>query len=285
MKRSLLLFGTIASLAGVAACGSDSKNVTGPDAACAQTLLGVNGSITGTLEPTDCASNPDPSFVPFYDPYRVELSAGRGYVFQLLGDLDDARSFDPVLAMVRSTGNLTAYSDDQGGGTNGRNSLLAFVAPTSGVFSLHVHGYSPSDTGSYVIKAQACGPSPVLSTSVQQGAIAASDCTVRNFAFTDETDSSLVDFYQLNLAAGQRATVRAVTTAFRPTLYIGGPGFGAQCALGPCDYNYGTAAALAASVDVSFTAPTEGVYTVMVGTDPRYNGYGTVGNYEIVILP
>jgi hypothetical protein len=90
-----------------------------------------------------------------------------------------------------------------------------------------------------------------------------------------------VDFYRLRMTAGESLTIRAVSSAFRARVYIGGAGFDAQCRFNDCSYNYG--AATGDTVRVPFTAYTSGQYTVMVGPDASRAPFGTTGGYSIDI--
>lgn len=287
--RKNVLFLSLAAVATLAACSSDdgNDNITGPDsAACTRGVLRTGQTVTGAISAADCkfedtADNFSGDSL-LSESYSVRLEQGRSYVFYLR-DVDEVgQDFDTGLSLYGSSG-LVAYSDDEGGGVlNGHNSQLAFVAPTTGNYSVRVHGYSDADSGSYALTAQTCGAAPTVTDAPINGAIAAGDCVVHNlWDDFDEADSSRVDFYKVSLAAGQQVTVRVQSTAFDPFLSISGPGFDAQANLdGDYDYSWGTS-----PVTVTYTANLAGQYTIMVAPTPETETFGTTGAYTIDIEP
>lgn len=278
MRQPLFLLASIASLAGLVACGDDSNPITGPDGTCSQVALATGQTVTGTLSAAACTYNPDASYSTFFDPYRLQLEAGQSYVFDVHGNADPTVAFAPALTLLQSTGNVVSQHD-LGGSVAYPFAQMAFVASEGGAYSLRVHGYSSAQTGKYAVTASACGAAPIITDAIQNGAIAASDCKVHGFAGSTFRDSSLVDFYQVELADDEGITVRATSTSFQPAVYIAGPGFDTNCWYIGCNDNYRTATTGTASVSLSPSIG--GVYTIMVGTDPRVNVFGTTGAYTI----
>lgn len=183
---------------------------------------------------------------------------------------------DPALSLDLASGNTAAESDDDGGN---RTSQLAFVAPMSGSFALHVHSYAVSDSGSYALVARSCGRAPTLADTLIKGSLSTSNCVLHGF--NSSSDSSLVNFYQLQMRAGESVVVRAISSAFRAHVYIGGPGLDAQCRFSNCSSTNRTATG--DTLRVGFTASQTGHYTVIIGTNSAVNPYPAAGAYSIDI--
>ncbi|MDE0003966.1 MAG: M10 family metallopeptidase C-terminal domain-containing protein, partial [Rhodospirillaceae bacterium] len=89
---------------------------------------------------------------------KVTLEAGKRYVFSLEG-IDDPSTAngaldDPFVVIRDSNGKRLAYDDDGG---RGLNSLLGFVAPTSGTYHVELKS-ADSDSGDYRLTVKAIDP-------------------------------------------------------------------------------------------------------------------------------
>lgn len=280
MRQSHVILTSFVTLVSLAACGADRMTgVPSFDGACQPGALAIGQTTKGTLSSTDCSAQLDRDFSWFYDPFRVQLDSAQSYVFYLRGDglaPTGITMSDAALSLDLLTGNTAAESDDDGGD---RNSQLAFVAPAGGTFALHVHSYAVSDSGNYVLVARSCGRAPTLADTLIKGSLSTSNCVLQNF--NSGADSSLVNFYQLRMRAGESVVIRAISSAFRPHVYIGGPGFDAQCKFANCSAVDRTATG--DTLRVGFTAFADGQYTVIVGTNATVNPFPTVGAYSIDI--
>lgn len=279
MRQSHVVLTSFVTLVSLAACGADRMTgVPNFDGPCRPAALAIGQTAKGTLSSTACSAQLDRDFSWFYDPFRVQLDSAQSYVFYLRGDTlpTGINMDDPALSLDLLTGNTAAESDDDGGN---RNSQLAFVAPAGGTFALHVHSYAVSDSGSYVLVPRSCGRAPTLADTLIRGTLTTANCVLHGF--NSITDSSLVSFYQLRMRAGQSVVVRAISSAFHPHVYIGGPDFDAQCHFNDCSSTNRTATG--DTLRLAFTAFTSGQYTVILGTNAAVNPYPAAGSYSIDI--
>jgi hypothetical protein len=112
----------------------------------ATAVLGIGASATGAIElPED------------NDWFRVELAAGRSYVFELNGSATGAGSLgDPFLALRAANGDILASDDESGAGANAR---LAYTAGSAGSYFLDAAAAGPG-TGSYTLVASQAAAAP-----------------------------------------------------------------------------------------------------------------------------
>lgn len=94
-----------------------------------------------------------------HDWYRVNLTAGETYVFDLVGTPYGGYAAvpDTYLYLRDSNGNLLALDDDGGAGLYSR---LTFTAPSNGTYFLDVAAFGDSYTGGYELSAGLAQTSP-----------------------------------------------------------------------------------------------------------------------------
>ena len=130
----------LAVLAAVASCGGDSVVQPTFGSGCSTGSLRSGQTVESELNAESCS-------VPYhyysgnaaaYASYQVTLQEGKGYWFYLRQVPNDAglNDLDPVLSLFGRDENGAsvplAVSDDQGGGVDGHDSELYFVAPDPG---------------------------------------------------------------------------------------------------------------------------------------------------------
>jgi hypothetical protein len=96
------------------------------------------------------------------DEYRVELIEGQTYRFVLQADGSNGTPLgDPYLEIYSPFGELLASDDDSGGGLNGLDALLSFLAPSSetgdNAFFVAVRGVGDA-TGDYLLSGDLSPP-------------------------------------------------------------------------------------------------------------------------------
>jgi hypothetical protein len=96
----------------------------------AQDSIEVGDTVEGTLSESN-------------EEYSLTLSAGDTLVIAL-----DSEDFDAYLEVYDSSGNMVAYNDDGGQGTNAR---LLFVAAEDDTYTINVRSYFGMGTGVYVL--------------------------------------------------------------------------------------------------------------------------------------
>ena len=157
-------------------------------------LIQPGDSVFGTT------GNPQPG----YDQFRIELVAGRPYVFDLKGVSSGAGTLaDPVLEL-EYLGTVLASNDNRAAGTT--DSRIEFTpAVTSGLYYLRARAKSP-DTGSFLLSVSGVAadlvraPTPLLGTYVgtfqgrysgqRSGSISLSITSTGSVSGTATTDNS-----------------------------------------------------------------------------------------------
>ena len=118
--------------------------------------IAANVSTTATLAIGGSAS----SVVDFgadHDWFRVNLTAGETYVFNLNG----GTFADTFLNLYNGAGALLASNDDITFGD--LNSQIRYMATTTGAYYLDASAFNPNDTGTYTISAVVAPPLPTYS--------------------------------------------------------------------------------------------------------------------------
>ncbi len=87
----------------------------------------------------------------FYDPYPIEVEAGRTYVISM-----SSEDFDTYLLLVDAEDERIARNDD----ALGTDSRLVWRAPTTGTYRIFANSYAPGTTGAYRVTARALPASP-----------------------------------------------------------------------------------------------------------------------------
>lgn len=131
--------------------------------------LAINATLTGTINaPWD------------KDWFAVDLVAGTAYRFQLRGaDSGGGTLADPFLRLRDANGNSITYNEDSG--PDGHDSLLFFVAPTTGRYYLSVGG-DLATGGTYTVGIQNAG-------SAASGIATYGDQFSNNLVGTDYADN------------------------------------------------------------------------------------------------
>jgi len=114
------------------------------------------GSVSSTID-----SNGD------HDWFRIALTAGRSYTFNLNQVVGSQGLADPLLALRDSSGVLLTSNDDANGSLN---SQINFTATSTGTYYLDAGAYADSGTGQYqLLAAEAAAPTPGYSTVTGYG--------------------------------------------------------------------------------------------------------------------
>ncbi len=146
--------------------------------------LAVGDSISGNIQ---LASESDW--------FRIDLSAGRIYVFDLKGlDSGSGTLSDPHLQLRDGAGNVLFNDYDSG---TGRDARMTRLAPTGGTYYLAVQGLSEGATGSYTLAATDIGSDDFAGNSATAGTLAAGDAVTGDIQFTNDED-----WFRLDLTAG-----------------------------------------------------------------------------------
>jgi hypothetical protein len=87
----------------------------------------------------------------YYDPYPIEVEAGRTYVISM-----SSEDFDTYLLLVDADDERVARNDD----ALGTDSRLVWRAPTTGTFRIFANSYAPGATGAYRVTARALPEAP-----------------------------------------------------------------------------------------------------------------------------
>jgi len=209
----------------------------------------VGGSSTGVV-----------NFEADRDWFRVELTAGRTYRFNLNGNTLS----DPTLALRNASGTQLAFNDD----FNGRDSQITFAATTTGTYYLDAGAYS-TGTGSYTLLAADTTPRPTTddfagdATTTGSIAVGGNRAGVVNF-------NGDRDWFRINLTAGRSYTFSAIgNTLLDPDLYL-------RDANGN-QLSFADDAGGSANPTINFTAQSTGTYYLDVGSS---NNVGS-GSYTI----
>jgi len=84
-----------------------------------------------------------------HDWFKVQLTAGSTYVFNLNRVAGNTGLIDPMLALRGSAGELITENDDAGGG---QNSAIIFTATSTGTYFLDAGAYADTLTGQYQLR-------------------------------------------------------------------------------------------------------------------------------------
>ena len=117
--------------------------------ACSQTPISAGQTLTGSLSTSDCRLS-DGSY---YDTFTFNGSTGQQIAVSM------SSSFDTYLFMFSPNGQLLAFDDDGGSGTDSRMPAeTGFITlPSSGVYTIGANSYVPSTTGSYTVTLTSAG--------------------------------------------------------------------------------------------------------------------------------
>lgn len=137
-----------------------------------------------------------------YDYYTLNVVAGQTYVISLNGTGPDAMP-DPQIFLYNSGGSAIA-ADDEGG--TGSNALLTYTATYTGVVYVEAGAWSdaanPGIPGDYTLAVAERG-ADVSNTAAGAQAVAVGSSTLGFMDAASATDFSDVDYYKVDLVAGQ----------------------------------------------------------------------------------
>lgn len=137
-----------------------------------------------------------------YDYYTLNVVAGQTYVISLNGTGPNAMP-DPQLFLYNSSGTAIA-ADDEGG--TGSNALMTYTATYTGVVYVEAGAWSdvanPGIPGDYTLAVAQRG-ADVSNTAAGAQAVAVGSSTLGFMDATSATDFNDVDFYKVELVAGQ----------------------------------------------------------------------------------
>lgn len=230
---------------------------------------GISGtaSTRGRIAPGETV-NGTVDFARDTDWYRVNLVAGQVYRISLTSGEGSGALGDPLVRVLSSSGEQLAMDDDGG---EGLNSYLEFSPATNGTHFIQASGYSPSATGSYVLRLLQ-GDIPGDATTDQE---LSSDADVQRTERIYPAGDS--DWYAINLDANE--TVRIELNAADndaisdPLLVVRNPQ-GEEVARN--DDSNGTLNSY-----LEFTATTAGRYFV----EARGYSANATGHYDLVVTP
>ena len=183
----------------------------------------------------------------FYDAYSVELSDSNVYTFSLVSERLDAFLwvYDPL-------GALAAASDD----VNGSDALMLLFPPMAGVYRIEASSFAPGETGAYTLSASAGIDAVTLGARLLEvGELAQGELGSKDLLWSD---GAYYDLYQMDIAAGDRISVRLASAAVDAYVFVvDGRG---QWIAEDDDSAGGTNAA------ATFVAPANGIYTIIASS-------------------
>jgi hypothetical protein len=170
-------------------------------------------SLQGRLEATDPALEEQEGVR--YDDYRIRLRAGERVRLSL-----DSEVFDPILRIYAGDDLHEPLSENDDFG-EALNSRLSFTAPAEGDYVVRVLSFDASETGPYILRAEAIAPLPAPVTlngrrsrttwRSHNGTLAAGD---------PDNDGKHFDDYQISLRQGETILIRLDSEAFDPMIQI-----------------------------------------------------------------
>jgi len=183
--------------------GSPVSIVATASAGCAVSALSMGQTVNASLATTDCAF--DGGY--YTDQFQVTLAAPTSI------RLDQVSSvFDTYLIVVDAAGDVVAYDDDGGDGTNSRVTINL----AAGTYRVYATSFGPGATGTYALTLQeadteCAGVGNLTANSSGTGALASEDCRF--------DDGRLADPWILTI--GTSAAVRVdLTGSFDTYLYV-----------------------------------------------------------------
>jgi len=288
----------VATLAVATACSSDNGPKAGPatpDGKCTTGYLTVNGSaVNGTVNgaATSClffGAYQATGDSAYSASYGITVTAGTLYQVRdsVAADLNGQASLVLIGTDPADASQRIVLTESEGEAPYDNQDFIWFYAPTSGTYSLRIATESALDTAySYTVSAVSC---PVVATVAATDTIYGDSARALNqtgcrqvYAFFGEmADSTQVNYYLLDYAAGQSRYLNIYSTDFTSGSYAGGYGFNSMDDInqfGSDDWSgYGQAAN---SYD-ELKSDSAGVYVLAVGSVP----YGGAGTYDLSILP
>ena len=211
--------------------------------------VAVGGSRTGVLE-----ASGDTDWI------GVNLTAGSRYTFNLKGASSGVGTLnDPVIDSIRDASGNTLPNSSADDGGMGLDSLLSFTPTTSGMFYVVARSYG-SDTGSYVLSADAATTTPPISTTAATLSIAASS------AYQSEGNSGSTPFTftvtRTGTSTGAASAAWAVTGS-GPNPANGTDFVGGALPSGTVNFAAGqTTATVTVNVSGDLTAETDDGFTI-----------------------
>lgn len=289
----------VAGLAVVTACNNNNgpkRHAIAPDGACTTGYLNVNGSVvSGSVNgsATSCqfyaAYNSGPGDSSYSASFGITVTAGTLYQIRDSTTATQAGAASIVLvgANPADTAQRILLAEAQGESPYENEDIIWFYAPTSGTYSVRLANTSTADTAfAYSVSAVSC---PVVAT------LAATDSSYGDSArvldqtgckqlfqfFTQTTDSSQVNYYLVNYAAGQTRYINVYSTAFSAGYSIGGYGFNSMADVDQPGSTGGSDSGQTANSFDGVQSDSAGMYVLAVGSAP----YGGAGTYDLTILP
>lgn len=282
--------------AGLAACGSDDKdNPLGPvdRAECTVGTLTVGqtrdfnlGAGTGckSLDIWNSTSATPANDSVYTASFTVRLNAGTTYSFKAMDQANSSSGLDITMALFGPGADTSEYgwltaSDDDGGGASGLNSQIIFTPKVTGNYAVRVSGYGTDDVGAVRLYSATCPFGGVIAGASASGTLTAGGCTVQSSSgMWLNGDSTRVVAYQFALPAGASRVVSVTSSAFQPSILVVGPGPDLWYT-GSANLVWENNLATADVASVSFTTPTAGTYTLLVGS----GDYGDTGAFTVNI--
>jgi hypothetical protein len=146
--------------------------------------LSPGGSITGNIQMSQES-----------DWFRIELSAGRIYAFDLKGaDSGGGTLVDPHLRIQDGAGSFLFSDDNSGIGLDAR---LTFLATSSGTYYLAAAGVSESGVGSYTLTATDIGTDDHVGGTATISSLEPGGSAVGDIQFSNDQD-----WFRIDLTAG-----------------------------------------------------------------------------------
>jgi Ca2+-binding RTX toxin-like protein len=139
--------------------------------------VAVGGSTTGGIQ-----------FAYEQDWFRIELTAGRIYNFDLMGlDSGGGTLADPHLLLHDATGGFLTYDGDSG---TGRDARIGYLAATSGSYYLAVQGLETNgvSTGSYTLSASDIGADDYAGNTSTSGSLSLGGTATGNIQTANDQD-------------------------------------------------------------------------------------------------
>ncbi len=146
--------------------------------------VAVPGSLTGTI-----------NTIGDEDWYRISLTGGNQYQFDLQGISAGGTLNDPMLRLLDGSGAQLAFNDDSGGTLD---SSITFVAGQTGTYFLSAQGYSDA-TGTFALSATNLGSGDIPGNTGTFGTVSAGGSVTGTLEV--ELDQ---DWYQVSLIAGRQ---------------------------------------------------------------------------------
>jgi hypothetical protein len=288
----------VAVLAIVTACNNNNgpkRHAVAPDGACTTGYLSVNGaaasgSVNGSA--TSCrfyAAYSSGSDSSYSASYGITVTAGT--LYQIRDSLPATQAGDASIVLVGAnpadTAQRIVLAEATGEDPYGNEDGIWFYAPTSGTYSVRLSNESTTDTAfSYSVSAVSC---PVVATLAATDSSYGDSARVLNQTgckqlfqfFTQTTDSSQVNYYLVNYAAGQVRYINVYSTAFSAGYEIGGYGFNSMADVDQPGSNGASDSGQTANSFDGVQSDSAGMYVLAVGSAP----YGGSGTYDLTILP